>query len=118
MPGTKSGAAIREQKKEAEIYAKAKAQIEKELAEKKAVKRQQKQAKPQLLKAVGKAKGRGIKPVGNVAEALEGKADKASVKIKRGEISNSIIAEYRKELEDKKAKIERNLQILDSNEIY
>ena len=59
-----------------------------------------------------KAKGRGKKPVGTIVEALEGKAKKANVKVGKKDIKDSMINEYRKELEAKKEKIERNLKIL------
>ncbi len=59
-----------------------------------------------------KAKGRGKKPVGTIVEALEGKAKKANVKVGKKDIKDSMINEYRKELDAKKEKIERNLKIL------
>lgn len=63
-----------------------------------------------------KAKGRGKKPVGTIPETLEGKAKKARVLVGKKEIKDSMINEYRKELEAKKEKIERNLRILDNKD--
>lgn len=73
---------------------------------------------PKEIKAKAKAKGRGKKRVGTIPEALEGKAEKASVIVGEKEIKNEMINEYRKELEAKKEKIERNIAILDSHQIY
>lgn len=63
-----------------------------------------------------KAKGRGKKPVGTITETLEGKAKKARVLVGKKDIKDSMINEYRKELEAKKEKIERNLRILDNKD--
>ena len=98
MPGTKGGAAKREQNQKARILAEAKREEIEPIQEVKIVK--------------PKAKGRGKKPVGTIVEALEGKAKKANVKVGKKDIKDSMISEYRKELEAKKEKIERNLKIL------
>lgn len=104
MPGTKGGAAKREQNQKARIAA----EVRREEAEKI---QEVKITKP-------KAKGRGKKLVGTIPEALEGKAKKASVIVGKKEIKNEMINEYRKELEAKKEKIERNIAILDHHQIY
>lgn len=62
----------------------------------------------------GKAKGRGKRNVGSIAETLEGKTDKARVPpVEKDQITKKMINDYSKELKAKKEKIERIQSILE-----
>lgn len=90
------------------------AQLEAELAAAKVKDDEIKERIADIAPAKGKAKGRGKKSVGNIAETLEGKTEKARVSpIEKDQITKKMINDYSRELKAKKEKIERIQSILE-----
>jgi hypothetical protein len=90
------------------------AQLEAELAAARVKDDEIKEKIADISPAKGKAKGRGKKTVGNIAETLEGKTVKARVlPVKKDQITKKMIDDYSKELRAKKEKIERIQSILE-----